>query len=128
MNNIFKEILGRKGILPNKLTVEMGNLIRNARNEANLSQAELAKLVYTRQATISDIENGKREASSSELMSLSYALNKPLLYFFPETFITEDSDDKLPPLLKELVLQAKRLSRDDLKKVITQTRALADMD
>jgi len=127
IKNTINEILGKKVSLPNKFTIQMGKLIRKARNEAGITQSELSKIMYIRQASISEIENGKREISSSELVSLSYSLNKPILYFFPDQFLVEEFSDTISPLLKELILQASRLSNDDLKKIIAQTRALGDL-
>lgn len=128
IQNILDDILGKKGDTPNRFTIEMGVLIRKARKEAGFSQSELAKRIYVRQASISDIENGKREVSSSEITYLSYTLNKPIIYFFPKNFVLEDTPGKIPPLLLELLLQARRLSRIDIKKIIIQTKALADLE
>jgi len=128
IQNLIDEILGKKTSTPNKFTVAMGALVKKARNEIGLSQAELAKSIYIRQASISEIENGKREVSSSELVYLSIALNKPIIYFFPKRYAREIDQDKLSPLFQELLLQAKRLSNADLKRLIAQTRALGDME
>jgi len=125
-NNLFDEILGRGNNTPNKFTIRMGELIRKARLEKGLSQSELSKSVYVSQAAISDMENGKREVSSTELLTLSHTLNKPIVYFFPENFVREVKLDKLSPLYQELIIQAQRLSNDDLKKLIAQTRALGE--
>jgi len=128
INNLFDEILGRGKNTPNKFTVRMGELIRKARLESDLSQSELAKYVYVSQAAISDMENGKREVSSTELLSLSNTLNKPIVHFFPENFVKEVKLDKLSPLYQELFIQTQRLSTEDLKKLIAQARAIADLD
>ncbi len=45
--------------VPNNLTWAMGENIRDARQEAGLTQGELAERVHRRQAAISQIENGK---------------------------------------------------------------------
>ena len=127
INNLFDEFLGRGRNTPNKFTIRMGELIRKARLETGLSQSELSKSVYVSQAAISDMENGKREVSSTELLSLSNTLYKPVAYFFPENYLREVKVDKLSSLYQELFIQAKRLSNDDLKKLIAQTRALANM-
>ncbi len=76
-----------------------------------MSQGELAESAYIRQASISDIENGKREISQSEFNYISSHLNKPLEYFFPKEFLRDDfnSDTKLTILEHELLIQARRL-------------------
>jgi len=123
---MFNDFMGKKNT-PNKFTIKMGELIRKARLEAGISQSELAKFVYVSQAAISDMENGKREVSSTELLAMSVKLRKPIIYFFPESYVREEEQSKLSPLYQELVIQGKRLSNEDLKKIITQIKALADM-
>lgn len=93
-----------------------------------MSQAELAERAYFRQAAISQIETGKRDVTASEVVYLSYALNKPITYFYPtHLFDIRIEDDELSILEKELIMQAKRLSPDDLRRLIAQARALADL-
>jgi len=126
IENLMSGLFGSGKNTPNKFTIKMGENIRKARLESGLSQAELAKFVYVSQAAISDMENGKREVSSTELLSFSNTLNKPLSYFFPEDYLVESRLNKLSPLYLDLLMQAKRLSDDDLKKIIAQIRALID--
>jgi transcriptional regulator with XRE-family HTH domain len=106
----------------------MGELIRKARLESSMSQADLAEKAHFRQAAISQIETGKREVSSVELLYLSHALNKPITYFFPEWCMVEKSDDEsLSPLEKELLLQVNRLDDDeDLRRLIALARGLVN--
>lgn len=113
---------------PNKFTIVMGDKIRKSRKIQKLSQAELAKSIYVRQASISEMENGKRVVNSIELVYLSLALEKPIMYFFPEDSIKEIEHKQPSPILQELILQAQRLSIDDLKKLIAQARVIADME
>jgi len=113
--------------LPNSFTVKLGELIRDARVEAHLSQAELALRVYLRQSSISNIEKGLRAVSAEELLYLIFALNKPVTYFFPEQVTQDLAESDLTILEKELLIQARRLNRDDLRRVIAQSRALAEL-
>lgn len=110
--------------IPNSFTIEMGKTIREMRLEARLSQSELGKLAYFHQASISQIENGKREVSSSELLYLSSALNKPILSFFPPGI--RKYFEESPQRIEELTLIARKLEEDDLARLIIQARALAD--
>jgi transcriptional regulator with XRE-family HTH domain len=73
---------------------EVGELIRRARTEKNLSQAELAELLGRRQAYISDLENGKTEPSATLLMQLCLLLGQPITYFFQHGWM----DAGQPPL------------------------------
>ena len=114
--------------LPNKFTIALGDRIRVARLEAGLSQADLARKAYFRQSSISKIESGLRAVSSEEILYLSYILDKPILYFYPEGFQEKINIENLTILEQELLTQARRLHLDDLRKLIAQARALADFD
>jgi transcriptional regulator with XRE-family HTH domain len=112
--------------LPNKFTLGMGRLVKTAREEAGLSQSKLAEFIYRRQATISDIENGKIVASASTLGLLAHVLEKPLVYFFPAPWKPEISTDKLTEEEKELLTQSRRLHDKEIRMLITQVRAIGD--
>jgi len=73
-NVLFKVVFNRRSNY-------MGNQIRIARNEVGFIQEELAKKLYLRRPTLSNIENGKVEVDASTLDLLSYYLKKPLTYF-----------------------------------------------
>jgi len=129
--NILKklaETFSDNETIPNKLTRGLGELIRQAREEVNLSQDELAEHSYMRQSTISDIENGRIEISVSQLLYLSYALNKPITYFFPKGSLLISDESPLSEDEFEMLIYAKRLSRDNLKRVIAQIKDLAEME
>jgi hypothetical protein len=64
--------------------------------------------------------------SREEILYLSYALDKPIGYFFPSEFTDGPSKDELSALEKELLLQTRKLSKDDMRKLIAQARALAE--
>lgn len=74
---------------PNEFTIEMGHLMKQARESEGISQAELAKELNRRQATISDIENGKSEIGILTLVQFAVILNKPISYFFPDSLLKE---------------------------------------
>ena len=126
LRKILDSIYDESSILPNKYTRALGERIREARLEAKMSQAELAEKAYFRQSSVSKIEAGTKEVTSEEILYLSYALNKPIMYFFPEEFTEEFGEDEFTTLEKELILQARQLSRDDLRKLIAQAKALAE--
>ena len=117
----------QRGYMPNRLTIGMGKLIRKARKEAGLSQSELAKQIYRRQASLSDMENGKMQPDAETLLYLSITLRKPVSFFFPSDWGEHIRLESLHPLEHELLLQAKRLDEDDLKRLIAQSKALADL-
>lgn len=128
---VFKFLSKYAGVeyseIPNDFTIAMGKRIRKARLEEGLSQVELAEKAYFRQASISDIENGKREVSSSELLYFSYALNRPIIYFFPEFHQRRVVDNGDSPLIQELKTIGSKLEEDDLVRLIAQGNALINL-
>ena len=81
----FYEQLKKNEItVPNEFTIQLGKLIKKAREEAGFTQSELAEKLFRRQATISDIENGKIDISIITLVQISQVFYKPISYFLPE--------------------------------------------
>jgi transcriptional regulator with XRE-family HTH domain len=108
------------------LTKAMAELVRNARLEAGLSQNELATKMMARQAKISDIENGKIELSASDLLHLSKYLEKPILFFFPAWAVEKINSEGIPSELQVLILNARKLSKEDIHRINIQVKALAN--
>ncbi len=106
---------------PNKFTIYMGEAIKKAREEAGISQEKLAKEIYLRRATLSDIENGKVEVNSGTLALLGYYLKKPLSYFYPEYLRNELPAENLEPLTYEMILHFEQIYGEELKKLAIQT-------
>jgi transcriptional regulator with XRE-family HTH domain len=107
--DFLKELRENKTPPPNNLTVGMGVLIRKARESKGWSQKELAKQISSRQSTISDIEQGKNEIGILTLSIISFVLDKPISYFFPEGILKSHIADvnsadqqKLLEMFKEL--------------------------
>jgi len=128
IKKFLESIKDESSYLPNKFTIALGDRIRKARLEAGLSQADLARKAYFRQSSISKIESGVRSVSAEEILYFSYALDKPILYFFPEEFQDKINTEDLTILEQELLTQARRLHLDELRKLIAQARALADFN
>jgi transcriptional regulator with XRE-family HTH domain len=105
---------------PNKFTIYMGKVIREAREEAGISQEKLAERIYKRRATLSDIENGKVEVDAGTLALLGYYLKKPLSYFYPEYLRNELEAENLPPLSYELLLHFEQIHGEELQKLAIQ--------
>jgi transcriptional regulator with XRE-family HTH domain len=125
--NLRELLYDETRIIPNRLTIAQGELVRQARTEAGLSQAELARRVYLKQSSVSKIEAGNRSISTEDLLYLCLALDKPIGYFFPPRVSRELPQGDSSPLEQELLLQARRLTNDDLRKVIAQVRAIASV-
>lgn len=69
--------------------MEMGELLRQARLDAGLTQRELCGDRITRNM-LSQIENGAARPSMATLQYLADALGKPVSYFLGETVLTEN--------------------------------------
>lgn len=63
-----------------------------------------------KQSSISKIETGMRQLAVEDILYLSYALDKPIRYFFPKEFTEEQGGEDLKILEEELLLQARRLT------------------
>ena len=84
----LKKLMSNEITFPNEFTLEMGKIIKTSREEAGLSQSELAIKLSRRQATISDLENGKIEIGILTLIKMAKVFSKPISYFIPEvTFL-----------------------------------------
>lgn len=86
----------------------IGNRIRRAREDAQLSQREVAELLGLGQVGFGDIERGKNQASVEYLMRLSDILARPVTYFLgldddtPESKVEADAiRDRISRLDKE---------------------------
>lgn len=126
--DLLRDWFPETGNVPNRFTIAMGKLIREARREAQLNQKELAQLIYRRQGTLSDIENGKVRVDTETIVYLAANLNKPISYFFPESLVPRISPERISILEQELLLLAKQLDNDDLKRLIAIARAFVNLD
>lgn len=114
---------------PNKFTIFIGEAIKKARDEAGISQAELAERIYKRRATLSDMENGKTEPDASTLALLAHILNKPLGYFYPWYLYKEIRQEDLSPLENELLIHFRNIWDDTLRKLaIDQTKIIGEFN
>ena len=119
MLDLIRDWFAESETRPNKFTVFMGDRIRQAREEAGFTQEKLAQLVYLRRATLSDIENGKSEASASVFVHIAYSTNKPLAFFLPEFMYNEIKQEDLSPEENELITNYRyHIASDHLGKVV----------
>jgi transcriptional regulator with XRE-family HTH domain len=113
-------LISDKEPTPNKFTIAMGELIRRAREEAGLSQAELAQKIYRRRATLSDIENGKSEVSSGTLVLLAAAVDKPITSLYPSFVNKEIKQEELSQLEQEALSVFQNIWSDHLRLLAIQ--------
>jgi len=78
-----------------------GHLFRQAREEAGLSQAELARRTKIAQSLISDLESDKKGDSPriSVILKIANATGKPTSFFLG-TYLNRDEIDPLTPALE----------------------------
>ncbi|GAB5491434.1 MAG: hypothetical protein Phog2KO_16490 [Phototrophicaceae bacterium] len=117
------EALQDKGRVPNTFTRYLGKQLKFAREEAGLSQSELAKSVYRRRPSISDIENGKMMPDIGTMILLGTALDKSVLYFVhPKYLKSVDRNTELSILEQELLEVFRLLDSEAQKKILNQIR------
>ena len=109
---------------PNDFSIEMGKLIKSAREERGYSQADFAEKINRRPATISHIENGKSDISISTLVLLAIELQKPISYFFPETIFKNtllDVKSEFEHQVLEIFRNLSLIHEEDLAFKVLQT-------
>lgn len=85
------------------VSAHLGQRIRAARRDANLSQGQLAESLNTTQSAISLYEAGQRSVGIDMLLNVARILNRPLHYFLGEDgemLYVKDSD--IASLISEL--------------------------
>lgn len=99
------------------------------REEARLSQEELANLIFRKRLTVSEMENGKVEISALTLVNLAIKLNIPLYYFFPPLMQQEIVNESLNVLGHDLISNLRGNYDDHLRKVAQElVKAVANFD
>ena len=75
--------------------------VKAARLERGLTQKDLAKLLDRTSASISDLERAKVQVTASDLAKLAKYLNKPIEYFYGDSFGGNEIDN-LVALIREM--------------------------
>ena len=102
---------------PNKQISAMGALIRKARQDAGLTQAQLAKKIHRKRLAISEMENGTVEISVWTIPLLASSLDKPISYFFPVYVQKEITSAQLSPEEQELLIHFRNIWPEHLREV-----------
>ena len=114
---------------------KIGKHIQKAREEAGLSQEELASLMGCTQAALSNYELGKRRLYLANLAQLARILHKPINYFLeePEEYLNHASfwpsswePESLTPVFETPELPEK--TRLELFKYLTKVRRQVHRD
>lgn len=106
--------------------VELGKLIRRARERIGMSQEGLAEAVERDQKAISEYESGKRKLPATDIPTFALVLGVSVSYFFEGEFQVDELDQMLlrefhtlPTMEdKQTALQAVRLISDTVKRHI----------
>ncbi len=109
----------------------IGKKIQMAREEAGLSQEELASRLGYTQAALSNYELGKRRLYLANIEQIAKELNKPLSYFLDESVVMLNAEQRepadetiseilklvseLPPEEREYLLEYIKWRRDRLR-------------
>jgi transcriptional regulator with XRE-family HTH domain len=102
---------------PNKQISALGELIRKAREDAGLTQAQLAKNIHRKRLAVSEMENGKVEISAQTIPLLASSLDKPISYFFPAYVEKEITTEQLSPQEQELLIHFRTIWPEHLREV-----------
>jgi transcriptional regulator with XRE-family HTH domain len=102
---------------------EIGLKLQKAREEAGMSQEELAKLSGCTQAAMSYYELGKRRLYFAQLKKISEILRRPITYFLDSSYGEGSADNdieqiKKEPHLMEILLRSKELKPSQRKAVL----------
>lgn len=80
---------------------EIGRKLQKAREEAGLSQEELAKRLGCTQASLSNYELGKRRLYLADLQRIGQLLGKSVTYFLEDSEDKQSHNSNFEQLLKE---------------------------
>lgn len=102
-----------KDKLPTAFTEAVGQRIREAREERDLSQVQLANRIDRRQAAVSEMENGNMQPDATTLVVMAEVLEKPVTYFFPPPWGPRVARGDLTYDEQALLLEFRRLQTEE---------------
>ena len=104
---------------------KIGKKLQEAREEAGLSQEELARRIGCTQASLSNYELGKRRLYLGDLQRIGQLLGKQVTYFLDESDEEQSlSADEINMIVKEQYMREILLSARDLKR--SQRKSVLD--
>jgi len=107
----------------------MSDTIREAREEADMSQADLANKISRRRGTLSHIETGKADVDAGIRWLLAAYLKKPLSYFYPPYAREKLTPDEMGDFEHELLMHFIEIRGENLQKLVIQlVRVFAKYD
>lgn len=101
---------------------DIGKRLQRAREEAKLSQEELASLLGITQAALSNYELGKRRLYLQNLEQIASILNKPIAYFLEEEPVAEttpsEAGDDMSETAKEIIKLVSELPDEEMESIL----------
>jgi transcriptional regulator with XRE-family HTH domain len=94
------------------LRVDIAKRIRIAREQAGLSQGQVAKILGYNRPTITEIEAGRRRVSAEELIQLSK------IFKVSVSWLTDESNDEIDPAVQLAARELGNLKKEDFNAVI----------
>jgi len=91
--------------------------LRSAREQAGLSQGQVAKLMDYHRPTISEIEAGRRKISSDELSAFARHYGVGVSWLL-------DESEKSDPLVELAARELSKLKKQDLEKILNLLKSL----
>src|SRR5262245_20821026 len=98
---------------------KLAERLRLAREQAGLSQGQVAKLLDMHRPTISEIEAGRRKVSAEELSQFA-DLYDVSIEWLTETQSSDEDDERVQLAARELA----KLKSEDLEKVLNLLRTM----
>jgi len=99
---------------------EIASRMRTAREQAGLSQGQVAKLIGYQRPTISEIEAGRRKVSANELRKFSEIYNVGISWLSGNNAV--EGEGEIEIAAREL----SKLRKEDFNKVINIIKSLSD--
>jgi len=95
--------------------LDFGQRIAQARDEADMTQADLARAIGLDRTAIAKLESGARKVSAAELVAIAAAVDRPIDWFVvesPPAVVSRRSDAAAGGRSRSLDLKVERLARD----------------
>jgi transcriptional regulator with XRE-family HTH domain len=96
-----------------KWDARIGEKIKESREEAKLTQAQLGSLIYKSQGNISDYEAGRHSISALDLFLLAHAVDKPPDFFVPHPYYAPKNYADLTLKEQELIHFIRTIGGDE---------------
>jgi transcriptional regulator with XRE-family HTH domain len=110
-------------------TRAMGELIRKARTDTGLTQAQLAKKIHHKRPAVSEMENGTFEIRARTIPWLASSLDKPISYFSPDYLRKDVKSKQLSAEEQELLFHFRNIWPEHLREVtINQVKVIENSD